>query len=197
MGDEVVHGGKGRPVQKRRIRSDAFGVRKRARFLNHLAATCNVKAAARAAEVASISVYRARRRDPAFARAWQLALAEGYARLEEALLAKALAPLSEEIDPAFDMAPDPEQPGNAAPREEGAVAGDSAGKSARGTSMAEAGVDVKLAAFLLSRHAGLAAGKPEARRGRVPVATQAETDAVLMRKLAILKRQMAKRADEA
>lgn len=55
-------------------------------FLAHLAATSNVTAAAREASVQTSRAYEARRRDPAFYRAWQEALCEGYEHLEMALL---------------------------------------------------------------------------------------------------------------
>jgi hypothetical protein len=56
------------------------------RFLAELAATSNVAAAAAAAELAVGNVYRLRRTDPAFAKRWYAALAEGYDNLEMELL---------------------------------------------------------------------------------------------------------------
>lgn len=58
----------------------------RAVFLAHLAGTSNVAASARAAAVTATTAYDARRRDPAFYRAWQEALSEGYEHLEMALV---------------------------------------------------------------------------------------------------------------
>lgn len=55
-------------------------------FLAELARTSNVTGAARRAQVDTSSVYRLRRTDPGFARAWQEALAEGYDNLEMDLL---------------------------------------------------------------------------------------------------------------
>lgn len=55
-------------------------------FLLALAATCNVKLSAAAAGAAEKAFYRRKQRDPGFAREWQLALDEGYARMELACL---------------------------------------------------------------------------------------------------------------
>jgi len=55
-------------------------------FLGALAATSNVSASAKAANVPPSRAYEARRRDPQFYRDWQEALCEGYEHLEMALL---------------------------------------------------------------------------------------------------------------
>lgn len=55
-------------------------------FLDHLAGTCNVRAAAAHAGFSTVAIYRRRERDPAFAQAWQAALAHGYVRIETALV---------------------------------------------------------------------------------------------------------------
>lgn len=65
----------------------------RGRFLDHLAATCNVRAACLAAGRHHTGAYALRRRDPEFAAQWQEALEQGYATLEAALLERALRPL--------------------------------------------------------------------------------------------------------
>lgn len=54
----------------------------RKRFLETLASTSNVTAAAQAAKISASRAYRARRAEPDFARAWQAAIAEGYLNLE-------------------------------------------------------------------------------------------------------------------
>lgn len=66
---------------------------RRERFLDHLAATCNVTAAVEAVGLSITTVYALRRRDPAFAEQWRMALLAGYDRLEEMLLRKAIAAL--------------------------------------------------------------------------------------------------------
>ncbi|WP_066560502.1 hypothetical protein [Croceicoccus bisphenolivorans] len=58
----------------------------RATFLETLAKTSNVSAAARAAKIDAGVVYRARKNDPEFARAWFGALCHGYDMLEMDLL---------------------------------------------------------------------------------------------------------------
>jgi len=55
-------------------------------FINELAESSNVKAAAGAASVSQSHVYKYRRTDPDFARRWYDALAEGYDSLERELL---------------------------------------------------------------------------------------------------------------
>ncbi|MEQ1496366.1 MAG: hypothetical protein ABL912_11495 [Novosphingobium sp.] len=55
-------------------------------FLGELAATSNVSAAARKADVTTAAAYEARRANPEFNRAWQRALCEGYDHLEMELL---------------------------------------------------------------------------------------------------------------
>lgn len=63
----------------------------RASFLDHLAATCNVKASAAFIGIDPASVYALRRRDAKFAEAWGEALALGYEMLETLLVGHALA----------------------------------------------------------------------------------------------------------
>ncbi|QKR98746.1 hypothetical protein F9288_03130 [Sphingomonas sp. CL5.1] len=60
-------------------------------FLDHLAATCNVKTAAAAGGVTGQTALRWRRHDPDFAQAWSEALALGYEMLETRLVGHALA----------------------------------------------------------------------------------------------------------
>jgi len=55
-------------------------------FLAALAETSNVARAAKAADISTGTVYETRRKNRAFAKAWQSALAEGYDNLEMELL---------------------------------------------------------------------------------------------------------------
>ena len=64
---------------------------RKATFLDHLAATCNVSAAAEAAGVLTGSVYQLRRRDAGFRAGWGEALQAGYEMLELQLVGHALA----------------------------------------------------------------------------------------------------------
>lgn len=73
-------------VQVRRARVDGLGAAARTRFLAALCATANVRLAAKAAGHSHAAFYHHKRRDPAFAREWRLALETGYERLECALL---------------------------------------------------------------------------------------------------------------
>lgn len=65
--------------------------KKRAIFLDELVGTCNVRAAARTAEVTPASVYRLRRKDPGFAEEWREALLAAYEMLETELLCHLLS----------------------------------------------------------------------------------------------------------
>lgn len=60
-------------------------------FLDHLAATCNVREAAAAAGGDPISLYSFRRADPSFASEWESALQLGYQMLETRIVGHALA----------------------------------------------------------------------------------------------------------
>lgn len=73
------------------------------RFLDWLGATCNVTRACAEAGFSKAAVYRRRRTDPAFAAAWEATLAQGYARLEMALVRAA-------ADRAEGYTPDPDAP---------------------------------------------------------------------------------------
>jgi hypothetical protein len=56
-------------------------------FLSALSATANVRLSAAAAGASEAAFYRRKRRNPAFAREWRLALEQGYEAVETALLA--------------------------------------------------------------------------------------------------------------
>lgn len=75
-----------RALHVRKRRHASFGKERRRTFLEHLAATCNVTASADAAGVSHSCVYANRMKDPGFRADWALALEQGYARLEMALL---------------------------------------------------------------------------------------------------------------
>jgi hypothetical protein len=71
---------------QRKLRKTAFGLRKRQRFLDALALTCNVNSAAAYAGIHRTTPYVCRARDPHFAAQWRDALAAGYDRLETLVL---------------------------------------------------------------------------------------------------------------
>ncbi|WP_237219807.1 hypothetical protein [Sphingomonas arenae] len=91
MGEEegTFGGGKGRVVQARRGRSDAFGRAKQKVFLDALTETANVRQSADRAGVSYASAYRWRRTKPEFRARWERVLEDGYAALEAGLLERA------------------------------------------------------------------------------------------------------------
>lgn len=92
--EQADDAGPTKPPARKRVR---WSQKMREEFLDHLAATCNVKASAEAIEVDPISVYHLRRKDDAFAEAWGTALALGYEMLETQLVGHALAGGGREI----------------------------------------------------------------------------------------------------
>lgn len=101
----VVRGSRGRRVQLSRARERQWTARVEARFLDHLAASCNVRAACRASGLSIKSAYDHRARWPEFARRWQAAVEIGYDRIEGALVNNAILML--EGDPPDPTAPMP------------------------------------------------------------------------------------------
>jgi len=87
-----------RPQSARREISDI----QRQAFLEALAENCHVRGAAAVAGFAPSAAYNLRRRDPSFAEAWQAAFDSGYARLEMALVERAI----QTIDVAHDDNPE-------------------------------------------------------------------------------------------
>jgi hypothetical protein len=77
-------------VQKRKQRSDTWTQAQVREFMAVLAESCNASEAARAVGKCRQGAYDRRRRDPAFARAWDAALDQGYAELELLLMRAAL-----------------------------------------------------------------------------------------------------------
>lgn len=67
-------------------------------FINALGETSNVKAACDLARISQAAVYKKRREDADFARAWYAALAEGYDNLEMDLLARLREGRLEDVD---------------------------------------------------------------------------------------------------
>jgi hypothetical protein len=88
-------------MSKRRKSSPRIDATVRKQFLCHLAQTANVSASARHAGVSGDAMYDLRNRSVDFANAWQLALCEGYVRLETEMLAEALQEASSAISDAM------------------------------------------------------------------------------------------------
>lgn len=115
---------------------------KRREFLEHLAATMNVRGSARAVGVSEQSAYRLRARDEAFRAGWRAAIAEAYERLELEMLRSAIGEV--EADEGGEI---------------GAM-----GKGTRRTSAGRVGgavgaVDSRLAMFLMKMHRETARGE--------------------------------------
>lgn len=72
-------------------------------FLDTLSTTCNVKRSADASGFSTVAIYNRRRRDSGFAARWDIALDQGYARLEMLLVQRA----SESLE---GWQPDPDTP---------------------------------------------------------------------------------------
>lgn len=112
MTDMIRRSRCGRPSVQRQ-RGNNWTPAKRAVFLDHLAATCNVTRSCEAAGMRANGAYGLRRVDPGFAEQWRAALLTGYDRLEEALIQHAMRGLSDvehgevpetPFDPAVAMA---------------------------------------------------------------------------------------------
>lgn len=71
-------------------------------FLDELAVTCNVRRSLALVGKSAASLYYRRRTVPGFAAAWDAALNEGYAKLEAAMISRAL---SEETGEAHEGDP--------------------------------------------------------------------------------------------
>lgn len=80
--------GKG-TLRLERVKPCSFTDDKRARFLDALRATCNVRAAAAAAGVSARGAYRLYHEDASFREDWNAALAEGRVHLEMAMMGAA------------------------------------------------------------------------------------------------------------
>ncbi len=80
------------PVAPRKSERDRDWTERRQKaFLDHLACSVNVRASARAVRMSEPSVYRLRARSPEFRAGWDVALREGYARLEVVMLERAIS----------------------------------------------------------------------------------------------------------
>lgn len=136
--------------------------RMKAEFLDTLAATANVKRAAASIGVDPASVYALRRRDPEFLVEWGLALEQGYQVIETLLLGHVLA------------------------------GGDRVGAIALPDDHVP--IDVETALRVLALHRAAVAGSGRARRGgpRLQRASDGETDAAILKKLALIEKRRAR-----
>lgn len=150
--------------QMRKARNGVFTERARTRFLEGLAATCNITKAASFAGISPGCVYRHRAKDMVFAEQWAAAMAVGYDRLEALVLEHGGAGTQIEIDPeraeAAGIEPEP--------------------------------FDFDRAMKVLIFRRGAREGQPNRRTGRPPRnATREETTEAVMKALAAAKRRLA------
>jgi hypothetical protein len=82
--------GEGEAVSAAQKPHTKWTIARTALFLEHLSQHCNVSAALAHSSMASSSLYRERRDNSAFRKAWDQALEQGYTRLEAMLLDRAL-----------------------------------------------------------------------------------------------------------
>lgn len=92
----VVRSAKNRKTQVIRTSGKRWSQAAEAAFLEELAATCNVRAAAAAAGFSTTAIYRRRMQWPGFAAEWDKALEQGYVRLETLLIERATDSLARE-----------------------------------------------------------------------------------------------------
>lgn len=175
---EIIQGGPDRYLVEKERSARNVPQEKIEAFLSYLADSCNVTRSARRAGLAYSTLYDMRHRDEAFAARWQAALVAGYDRLEMALVEAALLATGATAimdDEAID---------------DGAIE-DAAGDAVREPQWVAPAMSVEQAMTLLRRHhASVQGGKGRGSRpgkGRMP--TSAETDAAILERLAILRRQ--------
>ena len=118
-------GGKaGGRLQVRKAAKGGWTPAKRAAFLEHLAATCNIAASARAVGMAPRGAHALKKRDAAFAADWAGAIEAAYETLEVRLLAYALgeseAEAEAESEAEAEREPDGVVDGDAAAESRGA-----------------------------------------------------------------------------
>ncbi len=116
-------GAGGRAGGRLQVRNAAKGgwtPAKRAAFLEHLAATCNVAASARAVGMAPRGAHALKARDAVFAADWAAAIEAAYATLEARLLAYALGEAEGEVETEADGVADGVADGDAGAESRGA-----------------------------------------------------------------------------
>ncbi|HMO76454.1 MAG TPA: hypothetical protein PKD99_06490 [Sphingopyxis sp.] len=161
--EATVRSGNGRVMMRAKPSRREISQEKRDAFLGFLIESCNVTWSARQAGLCKASVYKLRRRDAAFAAAWQDAIETGYVRLEMGLVEAALALVEGKAET---------EDGDAAPR------------------VIEA-LSMEQAIQLLERYrATVKAGRAQSvRPGAKRMPTAEETDAAILERLEILRRQ--------
>lgn len=146
-------------VLQRRVKTHGWTEARRKAMLEQLATSCNVEASCEAVGMTKQGFYALRARDPEYSERCRQAMLAGYERLEGELLRKAIATVEE---PA----------GDTGPRE--VVAGQ---------------MSVEQAMRLLERFQSRRRDDATVRRAVSFRATQAETDAMLLKQLKALKKR--------
>ena len=101
MGEQVATRRKGGGAQVRASK-EGWTKAKREAFLAELAQTANVRASAAAVGMGFDGAYKVRKRDPAFADAWDEAICDAYERVEMLLLERSIVGLGGEAPEDVD-----------------------------------------------------------------------------------------------
>ena len=171
-------GGKAGRLQVRKAARGGWTPAKRAAFLEHLAATCNIAASARAVGMAPRGAHALKKRDAVFAADWAGAIEAAYETLEVRLLAYALGEVEGESEAEAEREPEAES---------GRVVDGDAEAKLRG---AHFDPRVAVQALGFRKRAGVAAGGAGAGTLRKRVSL-AELEAVLVARLDALDAQAA------
>lgn len=161
--DDIIEPQRERPLQIKKVRSDGWTKARRDAFLTELSQSCNVHRAHAAAGMGYSGAYDLRRRDPMFAAQWQQALEIGYEQLELALLRRA-----REAVEGLTL-DEPKEP------------------------IVKMTVEQAIDVMKRHRDSVLKGRAREMRPQARQVATQEETDTILMRRIAMVQRQRARR----
>ncbi|MDV3457606.1 hypothetical protein RZN05_11475 [Sphingomonas sp. HF-S4] len=163
--------------------SDArWSVKAEGVFLDELAATANVSAAAAAAGFSTTAIYRRRKMWPEFAEKWQACLDQGYARIETALV---------------ELASDSLLGAQVADAGEGGAGGEggAADAPAAGASIARRAMTIAEAMNLLRLHrASVKGGAPQHYDARAKPPDIEAVRASILRKIEAIERGRAQRA---
>ena len=158
----------------------------KARFLDHLAATCNVSASARAIGVRGFDVHRLRRRDAAFASDWGTAIEAGYQLLETHLVGIALVNSGAVVVVDDGVGVGGSEGVSEGVSGGGAENGSGAAAVAAGVAVTPKAADLDAAFSLLRHRATERARGPRGGRPLPGGSTRADTDAEILKKLAAL-----------
>lgn len=93
-GDRVIREAKNGNTKVIRTTGARWSAKAEKMFLDELAATANVRAAAQAAGFSTTAIYNRRKKWPGFAAEWDACLEQGYVRIETMLIAAATDSLS-------------------------------------------------------------------------------------------------------